>query len=207
MKLATAMLLLLTPALAGFSAADDFVCGSIQSGEVIGQVFEGRPDFIEGWNVDVPFDGSWSYAAPCQGPTYVAGVTYYLERVEFMAGEIAGPATIEIRAHDGSGCPSGELLASGSFDQVVELGWQGADLDVPVYVEAGMTYHINYVVVVDSPSSFAVSGDIYPHCWSWDCVTWEGPSTSFYWMAKFFGTEDPSAEETTTWGLIKALYQ
>ena len=131
--------------------------------------------------------------------------TYYLERIEFMAGEIAGPATIELRGDDGSGCPSGPLLASGSFDQVVTLGWQGADLTPAVYMEAGQTYHINYIVVVNSPSSFALTGDVIPHCWSWDCISWDGPSSSFYWMAKFFGTYESTPVETSTWGRVKSL--
>ena len=199
--------LLLSGTFAGTAWSHDGLNGSAQSGEIVGSVIEGRQDFMEGWNVDQPFDGSWHYGAACQGPTYVAGRTYILERIEFMAGEIAGTAVIEVCADDGSGCPTGAVLGSGSFQQEVTLGWQGADIAPPVPISQGQTYHINYRVVIDSPSSFALGGDLIPHCWSWDCSFWEGPAASFYWMAKFFGSEVPSAVEQSTWARIKALYQ
>jgi hypothetical protein len=182
------------------------VDGSIQSGTSNGVVFGDPRIYIEGWNVDQAFDGSWYWAADCQGPTYVAGQTYYLQRIEFMQGEVAGTAMIEVYADDAGGCPGGTLLTSGSYEQVEALGWQGADLDPDIYIEAGQTYHVNLHVVQGGPSSFAVGGDIIPHCWSWDCVNWEGPSSSFYWMARFFGSYDPTPVETTSWGKVKALY-
>ncbi|MFB3907348.1 MAG: DUF4082 domain-containing protein [Candidatus Eisenbacteria bacterium] len=193
--------------LAATASADGVLNGSIQSGDPLGITIEGRRDFIEGWNVDLPLDGTWHYGAQCQGPTYVAGQSYYLERVEFMAGEIAGPASVEIREDDGSGCPTGAILASGEFQQVEAIGWQGVDLAPAVYVQAGQTYHINYRVVVESVSSFALYGDIIPHCWSWDCSLWEGPGMSFYWMAKFFGSHEPTAVDQSTWGKVKHMYR
>ena len=197
----------LTASLAGTVWANEPVAGSVQSGETIGVVFEGRSDFVEGWNVDRPFDGSWFYGAACQGPVYRAGATYWLDRIEFMAGVLPGTAVIEVRADDGSGCPTGPILSSGSFEQVVEVGWQGADLSPCVLIEEGVTYCIKYKVVVDSPSSFATGGVIIPHCWSWDCYYWEGPASSFFWMAKFFGGDMPSAADESTWGSVKVLYR
>lgn len=189
----------------GPSLAD--VDGSIQSGPDIGVVFEDSRLYIEGWNVDQPFDGSWLWGSDCQGPTYVAGQSYYLHRIEFMQGTVAGTAVIEVHADDAGDCPGGTLLTSGSYEQVETLGWQGADLDPHIYVEAGQTYHIEFQIVQGGPSSFATAGDIIPHCWSWDCVSWEGPSSTFYWMARFFGSYDPSPVEDSSWGRVKSLYR
>jgi hypothetical protein len=180
--------------------------GSLVSGPVLGKVFEDPRIYIEGLNADQPFDGSWYWAADCQGPTYVAGQTYYLHRIEFMQGEVAGTGFIEFQADDAGGCPGGTLLASGSYEQVEALGWQGADLSPHFHVQAGETYHISLQVVQGGPSSFATGGDIIPHCWSWDCVTWEGPSSSFYWMVRFYGSYVPTPVEGSSWGMIKALY-
>jgi hypothetical protein len=187
------------PSLAGLD-------GSMRSGPVLGKVFDDPRIYMEGWNVDQPFDGSWYWAADCQGPTYVAGQTYYLHRIEFMQGEVAGTAVIEVYADDAGECPGGTLLASGSYEQVEALGWQGADLSPQVYIQAGQTYHINLHVVQGGPSSFAMSGVVIPHCWSWDCAVWEGPGSSFYWMAKFYGSYEPSPVEGSSWGKVKALY-
>jgi hypothetical protein len=189
------------------ASGSDGVAGSVHSGDSIGLTVEGRRDFIEGWNVDQPFDGGWYYGAPCQGPTYVAGATYILERIEFMAGFMAGTAVIELRGDDGSGCPTGPVLASGSFEQVETIEWQGADLVPPVDVEAGRTYHINYRVITDGVSSIALTGDLVPHCWAEDCVEWEGPETMFYWMAKFYGSHPPTPSQRSSWGKVKSIYR
>lgn len=201
----TACVLVLVVAAGGPSMAG--LDGSIQSGPTLGRVFEDSRIYIEGWNVDQPFDGSWYWGAACQGPTYVAGQTYYLHRIEFMQGEVAGTGVIEVHAHDAGGCPGGTLLASGSYEQVEALGWQGADLSPQIYIQAGETYHINLHVVPGGPSSFAVSGEIIPHCWSEDCVNWSGPAESFYWMARFYGSYEPTPVEGSSWGRVKALYQ
>ena len=206
MKLSIVTVLIISVCLAGFALADEPVGGAVRSGDALGLVYEGSRDFVEGWNVDQPFHGGWTYAAPCHGPEYVAGTTYTLERIEVMAGEITGTVTIEIRADDGSGCPTGEVLTSGSFEQVTELGWQGCDMEPPVLIDGGVTYYMMLMPVVDSPASFAAEGVIIPHCWSWDCSVWEGPSESFYWMAKFFGSP-PVADENTSWTRVKALYR
>lgn len=197
--------LLLSVAGAGVSVAD--VAGSLKVGEPSGLTFPDTREYIEGWNVDQPFDGSWYWGADCQGPTYVAGQTYYLERIEFMQGEVAGTAVIEVHAHDAGDCPGGTLLTSGSYEQVATLGWQGADLDPPILVEAGETYHINFRVVLGGPSSFAIGGDIIPHCWSYGCAFWEGPASSFFWMAKFFGTYEPTPVQELTWARVKSHYR
>ena len=75
MKLVTAMAMLLMVALAGIGWAATPTGGSIRDGDVIGQIFEDRYDFIEGWNVDQSFDGSWTYGAPCQGPAATSRAT------------------------------------------------------------------------------------------------------------------------------------
>jgi hypothetical protein len=205
MRLAIMIVLMMSFCLAGFALADDPVGGAVRSGDALGLVYEGSRDFVEGWNVDQAHADNWTYAAPCMGPEWVASTTYTLERIELMAGGLTGTVTIEIRADDGSGCPTGEVLSSGSFEQAAELGWQGCDME-PVVLNGGMVYHMLLMPVVDSVCSFAIEGVFIPHCWSWDCSVWEGPSESFNWMAKFFGSP-PVADENTSWTRVKALYR
>jgi hypothetical protein len=199
--------MILTVALTGAVWAQTFEGGSIESGKINGNVFDGRSDFIEGWNVDGPFDGSWYYAADCQGLAYTPSQSYWLDRIEFMAGEVAGTAVIELHAEDGSGFPTGELLSIGSYEQSATLGWQGADMVPCVSLVPGVTYYINWRPVIGGPSSFATGGVVIPNSWAFDCVTWEGPGASHYWMVKFFGGTAPSGTEASTWSCVKALYR
>lgn len=190
--------------LAGLASAEIIHGVNVRSDEV-GSVVAGRYDFIEGLNVDSPyFDGAF-YTAPCLSLTFVPGSTYMLERVEFIAGEVAGTATFEIRDDDGSGCASGPVLGTGSFEQVVEVDWQGSDLDQPLLVEEGRVYFINLMPVLDSQASLSFVGTPIPHCASENCEVWEGPMTVFSWMVKFYGTT-VVATESNTWTTVKSLF-
>lgn len=187
MKLTALIVLLMTAALSGLCLA-------------------GGNEFIEGWNEDQMLANPGTYTASCYAFPYSPGTTYSLTRIEFIGGLVAGTATIEILADSGSGLPDGEILGSGNFDLMAEVGWQGADLDTPVPVVEGTTYYILYRVVIGSQASLASSGDLILQYNSEDCEVWVGPHAGYCWMAMFFGAGD-LAEEASSWGGVKALYR
>ena len=188
--------------------ANQPVCGVVAGGLEEGIPVAGSGgDFIEGWNENETPSTSSVYGGSCYGFAYQPGLDYWLGRVEFMAGGLAGTTTIEIHADDGSGYPTGPLLASGSFHQYIHQHWQGVDLDPCVFVEQGTTYYIKYVVLVSSYCSVAQDGYVVPHSWAHDCSDWIGPCHSSPWMARFFGGFLPSASETSTWSSVKTLYR
>jgi hypothetical protein len=207
--IAIALTVALIPALSVDVRADKPCFGtlSLDTGVESGKPIEGRSNFMEGWNVDEPIEEGRIYAVMCFAYPYQPGLNYWLDRVEFIAGEGTGTVSIEIRADDGSGYPTGPVLASGSYEQVDTMSWQGADLSPCVFVEQGVTYWVVLQPIVGSRTSTADMGTAITHLWSGDCVTWEGPTTSLYWMAKFFGGLQPSATDLGTWGAVKALYR
>jgi len=109
MKLGSVILLLVVSSVVGFGPATAM-------------------ELVEGWNVDNAPLAELGYGAPCWSLVYRAHETYFLERVEFWIRDGSGLVTVEVQAS--GGCPAGEVLGSGSYLQVNEIGWQGADIDL-----------------------------------------------------------------------------
>lgn len=168
---------------------------------------EARTGLMDAWNDEMPHDTGYSYGANCFGWRYVPSQTYLLERIEFYAGGLAGTTTVQVREDEGTNHATGPILGEVTYNQAAPMAWQGENLDPPVMVTEGVAVYIKKYVVVDSNCSMALGGTIIPHGWSWDCISWEGPSSSFYWMARFYGTDDPTPAEASSWGRIKGLYK
>ncbi|MFB3909717.1 MAG: DUF4082 domain-containing protein [Candidatus Eisenbacteria bacterium] len=166
-----------------------------------------RTELIESWNDDLPLDPGWTYGSTCYGWRFEPTLSYTLERIEFYTGGLAGTTTVEVRADDGSGFATGQVLGAVTYPVTDELSWQGADLVPPVEITAGTLYFIRGQVVVDAIAGVAQGGVWIQHSWSDDCVTWGGPAYTFHWMARFYGTMSPTATTMTTWGRVKSLYR
>lgn len=185
MKLIALMGLILiaaAPALAEQNA------GVLYTGEMTGEGTgsDARETLVDAWNdTQTPLSG-WTYAASIFGFAYTPASDYTLNRVEFYAGGAAGTVTVSILADSGSGLPDGAVLASATYGEVADRQWQGADLDSPVALTGGTLYYIRYDVVVGAELSHADSGVAIPHFWNYGS-SWEGPSSLFYWMARFYG--------------------
>jgi hypothetical protein len=167
-----------------------------------------RESLMDAWNDTQPWTSGWTYGANVFGFAYTPPTTYCLHRMEFYAGGLGGQVMLEIRANDGSGLPNGPILGSVTYNEVETQGWQGANLTTPVTMTAGTLYYIRYYVVVGANCAFATGGTLIPHFWSWDGgASWEGPASSFYWMARFYGDPGATPVFPDTWSTVKALFQ
>ncbi len=164
-----------------------------------------REGLMDGWNDTQPYQQSNTYAANCFGFAYTPSISYILNRVEWYAAGSGGTVTVEFCANNGSGLPTGPVLGSATY--VESPGgpvWIGGNLNPPVCLTAGTLYYIRYHVVVGDWCSLASGGTLIPHYWSWDGGgSWEGPSPSFYWLARFYGDEGGSPVVKDTWGSVK----
>jgi len=214
MKLPAILSILIIIFTTGIGTASEADYGIFQSGESHSLPLESQGLFTEGWNEDLPYVAGATYAWECYAFPFSPGSRYSLSRIEFTGGGIAGPARIEIRSDSGAGFPDGEILGSGSFSMVTEVGWQGADLDSPVAIVEGVDYFIIYETVLDSYAALADPDDAppgstfetIPHYFSSNCVNWEGPYTVLLWMAKFYADENVAAS-VVSWGAAKARYR
>ncbi|MBM3316700.1 MAG: hypothetical protein FJY75_02500 [Candidatus Eisenbacteria bacterium] len=167
-----------------------------------------RESLMDAWNDTQPFEPGWSYGANAFAFAYTPSLSYTLERMEFFAGGLGGQVTIEIRANDGTGLPNGPVLAAATYNESAAQSWQGQNLGTPVALSAGTLYYIRYYVVVGANCSFASSGVIIPHFWSWDGgASWDGPAGSFYWMARFYGEDGGTPVVEDTWSGVKGLFR
>jgi hypothetical protein len=167
-----------------------------------------RESLMDAWNDAQPFQSGYTYGANVFAFAYTPLVNYTLNRMEFYAGGLAGQVMLEIRANDGSGLPNGPILASATYTESATQGWQGGNLATPVSLTAGTLYYIRYYVVVNANCAFATGGTIIPHFYSWDSgATWNGPASSFYWMARFYGDEGGIPVIDDTWSSVKGLFR
>jgi len=187
-------------------AAD--LAGAHYTGDVGGQSSTDGPREVlaDAWNDTEPPDTGWSYAAEHFGWAYTPSTSYVLNRVEWYAGDIGGTVTVSILADDGSGLPTGTVLGSATYDESDVRQWQGADLATPVPLTGGTLYYIVYDIVPGATLSAASSGVIIPHYWFYDSDGyWNGPSASFYWMARFYG-DVVTPTGTFSWSEVKGAY-
>jgi len=167
-----------------------------------------REGLLDAWNDTQAWTSGWTYGASVFGFAYTPPLTYILNRIEWYAGGLAGQVTMEIRADDGTGLPNGPILSSVTYNESADQAWQGQNLGSPVVLTAGTLYYIRYYVVVNANCSFAATGTIIPHYWSFDGgSTWDGPAPSFYWMARFYGDTSVTPVYEDTWSSVKSLFR
>lgn len=161
----------------------------------------------EAWNDTQAPTVFWTYSAECFGFKYIPSHDYVLTRIEFFAGDVEGPVTVEVRADDGSGVPAGPVLGTVTYQETAPRRWQGADLGPSIEVHAGTTYYIRYQVVVGALTSFADAGALIPHTWSDQCDAWYPVLSPLNaWMARFYGDATTDARPRS-WGQLKMLYR
>ena len=167
-----------------------------------GYADQAREDLMDEWNADSPHVVIGTYSGGCFAYVYEAPFDYMLERVEFLAGGLAGPVTVQIRADD----PNGTVLGEVSYDEVAETSWQGSNLVPAVAVNGGTTYFVIYDVVPSADASTGDFGTVVPYHYASDCVTYGDLFESIYWKARFYG-EDAVAADESTWSAVKGLYR
>ena len=165
-----------------------------------------RETLVDSWNdTQTPLDG-WTYSAQHFGFPYTPSTSYTLSRVEWYAGGLGGTVTVSILADSGSGLPDGAVLSSATYVESDVSGWQGGNLDTPVSLNAGTLYYIVYDIVQDATLSHATTGSLVSHYWFYDTNGyWEGPSTLFYWMARFYG-DISTPTGNISWSEVKGSF-
>jgi len=169
-------------------------------------------EFIEGFNPYHPVS-SGCYGHALYAWRYSANATYDIDRIEFIHGDCGlgtGTGTVRIEVRTDAGLPSTNILTSGEYEQVAEIGFQGADLP-PVRLIVGHFYWIVLAPVV--PSQASISNPVYDGEWVYMCYSDDGgstwtcptPNAGSLWIARFYGTRVVSVERST-WGGIKELY-
>jgi hypothetical protein len=161
---------------------------------------------VDAWNdIQVPVGGT-TYAAHCFDYPYVPSKDYTLVRIEFFAGDLAGPVTVSVHANVGSGHATGPALASVAYQETSPRRWQGGDLIPSLSVHAGTLYYVKYQIVPDALCSMGMDGVPIAHGWSDLCLTWNASDPIFPWMARFYG-DVTTAARPHSWGAIKSLYR
>lgn len=212
MRRAAVLLLVLLSALP-IAASAQVQSGVLMQGGPIGTfpTPPARTDLMDAWNDTETWQPPGTYFSQCMAWLYVPSQTYYLERVEFMAGAVPGTVTVEVRADDGSGMPTGALLATATYDETSPIGWQGGNLDTPVQVTAGVGVYVIYHPVVGAPVTGVFSGTPIQNWWADECVTWQGPCglpwDCLCWMVRFYGSYEIVPTHPTTWGRVRSLYR
>jgi hypothetical protein len=98
------------------------------------------------------------------------------------------------------------VLSSATYVESDVSGWQGGNLDTPVSLNAGTLYYIVYDIVQDATLSHATTGSLVSHYWFYDTNGyWEGPSTLFYWMARFYG-DISTPTGNISWSEVKGSF-
>jgi hypothetical protein len=209
MKLATAWVsALMIVASCGTSFANDSVVG-VSIGRDTGDY--GFPSLAGTTLIDARNDSAipvtnQTYLAQCFGWAYTPTTSYVLERIDWFAGDVQGTVTVSVHADDGSGHPTGAMLATVTYVETPPRRWQGDNLSPQVLLLAGTTYYIKYQPVAGALTSIGLSGSITPHSWSDECDTYYGPGPFFPWMMRFYGSVT-TAVEADSWGRVKALYR
>lgn len=97
-------------------------------------------------------------------------------RLEVFTGEAAGQNVLELWSSDPVTDAPSARLATARWDQARENGFQGAELDVPVEVAAGVDHWVVWQPVGGSQSPFDVGGDAIDYRGSPDQGrSWNGP--------------------------------
>jgi len=143
--------------------------------------------------VDLSFNqgGTVGTAVAGSDAIYVISVTpgtaFDLHRVEFTTGEpsSAGSVTVHVYA-DVDGAPSGPALGVGTFAVDSAIGWQGADLEPPVLLEAATTVWVSFEPGVDLRMPQAASGTGVPYTWGFSFGEWIFSGEAF-WMLRLLG--------------------
>jgi hypothetical protein len=162
---------------------------------------------IEAWNDTETPTTSFTYGADCFGFPYTPAQSYPLVKIDFYAGDLPGTVTVSVLADDGSGLPTGPVLASVTYQETSPRRWQGAELVPAINLTAGTLYYVRYQVVVGAECSFGDAGVVIPHAWSFsNCVSWDGFGSFYPWMARFY-SDVITPGDSQTWGRIKTLYR
>lgn len=95
-------------------------------------------------------------------------------RLELFTGEAGGATALSLHATQNN--QPGARLARGAFMQALANGWQGAELDAAVLVEAGVDYWIVWETVANAQSPFDLAGEAVDYRGSPDQGrSWNGP--------------------------------
>ncbi|MCB9548159.1 MAG: hypothetical protein H6706_20270 [Myxococcales bacterium] len=123
------------------------------------------PDFLDGSSTGGPWI-AWRWQAP-EAAT--------VRRLTLFSGERPGATALGLYTSSAGDTPD-RLLARGAFNLAAPNGWQGADLDPPAEVEAGVTYWIVWETVAGAQSPFAPQGQAVDYRGSPDQGrSWNGP--------------------------------
>lgn len=143
-------------------------------------------EYVEGLNDVQPVDDGMQYVVGgWWGIEYTPTVSYYLRRVELIAGEGTGEFIVQLR-HDSGGWPSDRVQRETSFTMVNLVSWQGADFATSYSLTAGTTYWIVFMPVPSSQVSVATSGTVVTHVMGSGVDNWVDKGRAFFWMAKFY---------------------
>ena len=201
MTMRMVMCALMLLGLAGFAVANDGIIPS-DNPRPSGYADQAREELMDEWNAAEAHVPAGTYTGGCYALVYEAPFDYVLERVEFLAGGVAGPAAVQVRADSYDGPVLGEV----SYNEVAETSWQGANLEPAVLLTAGATYSIVYMPAPDSDASTAAGGDIVLYYWAQDCTVYGDVVDYIYWKARFYGGDVVAADEST-WSAVKGLYR
>jgi len=160
---------------------------------------EARENLIEAWNDTGTPGQQLAYGSTFYAWEYSPTTTYTLNRIEFYAGILGGTVTMEILADNLSGYPDGPVLSSVTYEESEVRGWQGANLQPPVTLNAGARYYIRYTPVPNAwwSASSTIGGDYYPYFYYQEQWNWYSPGTRL--MARFYGdTSAPTIPVTFT---------
>jgi hypothetical protein len=160
---------------------------------------------VEAWNDNGAPGAGGTYLSPCFAFQYTPSTSYVLEKIEWYAGNLQGTVSTTVRS---GGINGPDLTTTGPYTESPPRDWQGVNLTPPIAVTAGNTYGIIYRIVVGAQISAATTGIGINH-WhdpTGSCSSFNGPFSSTFWRARFYGSF-ATPTEPSTWGNIKSFYR
>ncbi|MFN7145875.1 MAG: putative metal-binding motif-containing protein, partial [Myxococcota bacterium] len=155
------------------------VCDDAVDNDCDGEVDEGCAgsiDACDGANTGDTYSDGTSMGGPdlLLGMAYTPDASVDVGRVEVFTGEGTGTNRVSVWT-DVGGAPDTEI-AGGSWDMDRANGWQGADLDACVPLEAGVTYWLVWAPINGSQATWDTSGERVRYRGSYDGGrSWNGP--------------------------------